>query len=243
MDLPHKIIEQRERVRRAYGLMADETSQQEFLREMRWRMDLDLTGPPPMEMSDHHFPTDLLKLSGDDVLFDCGAFDGDTLLQFLELTKGRFKKIIALEPDPQNYEKLRRCVAALPVEVKERVELHKVAVGARAETLRFNAEGLASSGFDASGCTEVEAIPLDAFVGREHPTYIKMDIEGAEMDALRGGGCLIRESRPTLAICVYHCPDHLWEIPLAIAAFSPAYGLHLRRYAEIPWELVCYGIP
>jgi len=243
MDLPHRIVERRDRVREAYGLMADDESRREFLREMQWRMDLDFSGSPPRPMSGQYFPPDLLKFSGADVFFDCGAFDGDTVTRFLEVTEGSFGKILAFEPDPRNLDALARSVGALSSDVQGRVELHGVAVGARAERVRFDAEGLSSSGVDPCGAIEVQGTTLDAFLGRERPTYIKMDIEGAELDALRGGERLIRESTPALGICVYHRPEDLWEIPLFISALSPAYSLHLRRYAEIPWELVCYGIP
>jgi len=242
MDLPSRILLDRDRVKAAFDLMADDESREEFIRELSWRMDLDLSSSPLMEMADHHFPSDLVQFKGEDVLIDCGAYDGDTVLQFLQLSQNRFRRIVAFEPDPYSFEKLKECVGSLPKETQEKIEIRRLATGARHETLRFNAEGLASSGFDPEGAIEVESVPLDDLLGTVKPTYIKMDIEGAEMDALRGGSRLIREALPVLAICVYHCPDHLWEIPLTIQEFSSGYKLYLRRYAEIPWEVVCYGI-
>jgi hypothetical protein len=75
------------------------------------------------------------------------------------------------------------------------------------------------------------------------PTYIKMDIESAEPEAIAGGAELLRRHQPTLAICTYHRNEHLWDIPNLIHSISPDYHIFLRRYAEECWEGVCYAIP
>jgi hypothetical protein len=75
------------------------------------------------------------------------------------------------------------------------------------------------------------------------PTFIKMDIEGAEVDALIGARRLIENALPVLAICVYHQPDHLWRIPLLIRSFSDQYRFFLRPHNEEGWDLVCYAVP
>jgi hypothetical protein len=75
------------------------------------------------------------------------------------------------------------------------------------------------------------------------PTYIKMDIEGAEPQALIGATDLLRRHHPVLAVCTYHRSEHLWQIPNLIRSIAPEYNLFLRRYAEECWEGVCYAIP
>jgi hypothetical protein len=75
------------------------------------------------------------------------------------------------------------------------------------------------------------------------PTFIKMDIEGAEPRALAGACETIRKHAPFLAICVYHELEHLWQIPLAIKAIREDYQIFLRRHAADHWETVCYGRP
>lgn len=72
---------------------------------------------------------------------------------------------------------------------------------------------------------------------------IKMDIEGAELDALRGATETIRTARPILAVCAYHKCEHLWTLPSTISAVLPEYQISLRRYAEECWEMVYYAIP
>jgi len=75
------------------------------------------------------------------------------------------------------------------------------------------------------------------------PTYLKMDIEGAEVDTLAGASRVIRDHAPVLAICCYHCQDHLWRIPLPIHSLNPDYRFFLRPHDLEMWDLVCYAIP
>jgi hypothetical protein len=86
--------------------------------------------------------------------------------------------------------------------------------------------------------------PLDTVLGGSTPTYIKMDIEGAEIDALVGARQVIASGRPVLAISAYHLQDHLWAIPLLINAIVDRYRYHYRRYTHHPNDdLVLYAIP
>jgi hypothetical protein len=104
------------------------------------------------------------------------------------------------------------------------------------------AAGNKSSAIGA-GEVEVDCVPLDAVLGAPAPTYLKMDIEGAEVDTLVGASRTIREHAPVLAICCYHCQDHLWRIPLLIHSLNPDYRFFLRPHDLEMWDLVCYAIP
>jgi hypothetical protein len=90
---------------------------------------------------------------------------------------------------------------------------------------------------------EVRCAPLDEVLEGVDVTFLKMDIEGAEPDALAGAAKLIARCRPVLAICVYHRQDHLWTIPLWIKRLVPEYRLYLRPHHEECWDLVCYAVP
>jgi hypothetical protein len=70
-----------------------------------------------------------------------------------------------------------------------------------------------------------------------------MDIEGAELDALRGAERLLRRSEAMWAVCVYHKPEHLWQLPLFINEHSQGHRFFLRKYAGEIWETVCYAVP
>jgi hypothetical protein len=107
--------------------------------------------------------------------------------------------------------------------------------------VRFNSTGDTASHIDDKSDTMVPCIKLDTL--KLSPTYIKMDIEGAEPEALWGARETLRRYKPVLAVCAYHADPHLWEIPLLLHLLVPTHDLRLRRYAEGPWELVWYAVP
>jgi hypothetical protein len=89
----------------------------------------------------------------------------------------------------------------------------------------------------------VDLVCLDEALSGVEPTYIKMDIEGAELDALTGARGIIERYTPVLAICSYHLQNHLWKVPLLIRSFSDKYEFLLRPHFLEGWDLVTYAIP
>lgn len=79
------------------------------------------------------------------------------------------------------------------------------------------------------------------FKDKETPTFIKMDIEGAELEALEGAKTTIVKNKPKLAICLYHKPDDLWKIPLYLKDLVPEYKFYIRHHGKVRWETVLYA--
>jgi FkbM family methyltransferase len=242
VDLPHKTIEQSADVLRAFALLADEASRREYLAQLRWRLFFDFDGMAAPETDTIYFPPDLVRLRPDELFVDCGAFDGDTLQQFLAASNGAFEKYIAFEPDPANFSRLGEAVAGLPERVRARIELKRAAISNEDGTVRFSS-GAGPSSHVGEGDLEVEAVALDRYLGPRRPTFIKMDIEGAEPEALAGAARHIRDEAPILAISCYHRHDHLWSIPLLISSMNGQHALYLRPHDLEGWDLVCYAIP
>jgi FkbM family methyltransferase len=242
LDRPGKLAPHREEILRGAGIWADDASRREYLAQIRYRALLDECVPPP-HPGPMYFSDDLLKLTEDEVFVDCGAYDGDTLRSFLHRCSNSFRKIVALEPDAANFQRLRDFVSTLPKDVQERIQLEQAAVGARRDTLRFDAMGTVGSQVNAAGPCEVQCVPLDEVLADCGASLIKMDIEGYELEALQGARKVIREHRPALAICLYHHQEDLWQIPLLISSLSEDYRLFLRRYSDDCWEQMCYAIP
>jgi len=242
LDLPHKMFAHVADIKRGFSVWADETSRAEYLAQVRYRLSLDDNLPPCLAPDDIYFPDDLVSLSADERFVDCGAFDGDSVRFFLK-RRGSFGHIVALEPDPFNCQHLRGFVADLPEATQNKVTVIQSAVGARRQRVRFDVTGTAGSCVQGNGSFEVDCAPLDELLRDTAPTYIKMDIEGAEPDALAGARSIILKHAPVLAVCLYHCQEHLWQIPLQIRALSDRYHLFLRRYSDACWEQVCYAIP
>jgi FkbM family methyltransferase len=243
-ESPRRLLEKAADIRRALPLFADDESRWQFVAHLRFRLHLDYAALPPA-MPDNYFPPGLLPVLPPATIFvDGGAYDGDTIRAFLAHQGGRFKSVIAFEPDPRSYERLRNFVSSLGREDSERIKLFQAALGEKRARLRFDATGNMSSSFNDTGATEVEVWPIDEVIEENGaPVYLKLDVEGAEWEALRGGARFISRARPIIALSAYHRPDDLWQLPLFLAAQNLRYRLYLRTQGEDGTEAICYSLP
>jgi FkbM family methyltransferase len=178
-----------------------------------------------------------------EVLVDCGAYDGDSIRSFLRRGQ-HFKHLYALEPDAKNRAVLQKFLNLQEPSRREKVTVEPYAVSDTDGTLVFTESNDVTSKISLTGEGVVlQCRRLDSMEWPIAPTYIKMDIEGAEPQALAGGSRLLREKTPVLAICLYHRSEHFWQIPNLIHSIAPQYSIFLRRYAEDCWETVCYAVP
>jgi FkbM family methyltransferase len=245
LELPHRILESLSDARRGYELLSDTKSREEFAAQMRWRCTLDYECLPAPDLSiDTYFPPDLIRLTSQEVLVDCGAFDGDSIRMFLERTRNHFQHIYAVEPDSKNRIALKSYLSSLPADQTARISILPFGVSNRNETVSFNVTGTAGSRITAGeGTSSIETYKLDDLLDGPPPSFIKMDIEGAEPRAIQGATETIRKARPILTVCAYHKCEHLWTLPILMNAALPEYQIFLRRYAEECWEMVYYAIP
>jgi hypothetical protein len=90
----------------------------------------------------------------------------------------------------------------------------------------------------------VEVVPIHELIPSEPaPLFIKIDVEGAESEALAGAALMIRDRHPVLAVSVYHRPDDLWQLPFALHSLNPASQLFMRTLGEDGMDIVCFAIP
>ena len=177
---------------------------------------------------------------------DCGAYTGDTLeVAFSEFQKLN-KKIsyTGFEPEPKNYSFLHQTAQRYRQKYKtSKIEIFPYGVWKENKTLNFSDNGASSkvSIKQKPNLKKIEVVCLDNFLSFE-PNFIKMDIEGSEKEALLGAKNIIQKFSPTLAICLYHKPQDLYELPLLINKINPNYNMHLRLYGELGLELVLYCI-
>jgi FkbM family methyltransferase len=215
-------------------LFADAVSRLEYWGQSLWRDIFDPSFLPPYcDPAEIYFPPDLFTLGQEETFIDCGAYDGDTVREFYKRAGG---EVLAVEPDPENY---KRLIANFP-----NIHAFQLAIGLSNERVQFDT-GRGVSGEVGKGADWVECNTLDNLLTALWvvPTYIKMDVEGAEMDALKGAALMIKRHKPILAICLYHKPNDIWQIPAYLHELVPEYRLYLRRYAEDCWEEVLYCVP
>jgi FkbM family methyltransferase len=243
-DTPGHVLESSRDIRRAFDVLAEEESRRQFVAHVEFRLTANYE-ILPAKSHPAYFPPDLIaELPADCTFVDCGAYDGDTIRQFLSHQQGRFGKIIAFEPDRQNYESLSAYVRTLEAEVSSRIHLYHGAVGDHSGEIAFNETGDMSAAVSAEGGGKVALFALDDVLPSNHAkTYVKLDVEGFETQALAGGSRILKAERPILAVSIYHRPEDLWKIPLSLHDLKLGYSLALRTEGDDGMDVVCYAIP
>ena len=236
-------------VRRAFDLLGDDVSREEFLAQLRWRLRGDFSAvaqpTPGCDAANEYWPRDVVTPGPAEVVVDCGAYDGDTLVRFAAAF-GEFAAWVAFEPDPQNFTSLQRRLSRLPAGLVARVGAVAAATGAAAGAASFAAVGSAASSFTNTEDEVAIEVPVVALDEQDLPspvTFVKLDVEGGERATLLGARRLLWQDRPLLAVCCYHRQEDLWELPLLVHELLPGARLALRAHAAEAFDLVLYALP
>ena len=169
-----------------------------------------------------YYDLDILQCDQNDVMVDIGAYTGDSVLDFI-YTYGEYNKIYAYEITPSTYQALQQNVSGYP-----NVTLVNKGVGNHNGKMYVSGIAYgAGNKISEQGETEVEVVTLDEDI-KEPVTVIKMDIEGAEKDALLGAKRHIVEEKPKLLISSYHLPEDIFEIPYLIHSIREDYKFYMR---------------
>jgi FkbM family methyltransferase len=243
-DRPESLLDQEAEIRQCFKVLSDERSRQELCDQIQWRFWMSPEFLPLRErVEELYFPEGLWVPDPEEVMVDCGAFDGDTIRSILARDLS-FRHLYALEPDPGNRAALCAFLKQQSPEFQKRVTVWPYGVSDENGTVGFAAvQDVTSSIVSSDEGISVECRKLDDLDWSPRPTYIKMDIEGAEPQALGGAAGLLRSDAPVLAVCLYHRSEHFWQIVNQIHASQPDYSIFVRRYAEDGWESVCYAVP
>lgn len=176
------------------------------------------------------------------VYVDCGAYDGDTVQEFLINSKYNFQYIYALEPDIGNRKKMEVRFQMLPNHLIGKISIIPKAIWKESCDIGFNSAGDMSSLIDSNSNKKIEAISLDDLLCTiTGPIHIKLDVEGAEIEALMGARELMSRSRPTWAISVYHKPDDLAMAYAHLSQSRHQYKFSLRCHGGDGTDLMLYA--
>lgn len=229
----------------AYNMLKDDLSRRVYSNVLLHRAahDIELI----WEIYDEHqyFANDLVK-QAKGCFVDCGAFQGDTLKSFLGQIGSSSYQYYAFEADRDNYEILKNyCKEHL----LENVYPLNLGVWNQKECLYFKSDDVTG---DVSGkvmedkkdgnSVKIMADSIDHVLSQENIDFIKMDIEGAEINALNGAKRSIIKSKPVLAISAYHQLEHLWEIPILIKEINKDYQIYFRHHMWNMADTVCYAM-
>lgn len=181
----------------------------------------------------------LVLPKGREVFVDCGCYDGTSSIDFWKWCQGN-GKIYAFEPDGKNIEVCRENLKKIG---EPNYCLIEKGTWSKETVLRFKANSESTSQICEDGDAEVAVTSIDNVVLEENRiSFIKMDIEGAELEALKGAVNTIKKNRPRLAISVYHKMEDILEIPMFIHSIVPDYKFYLRSYVPIDTETVLYAV-
>ncbi len=178
----------------------------------------------------------IVPLSDEEVFVDCGGFDGDTVLEFCSRNP-QYRQIYLFEPSPSNFERAR-----VRLQGFENLSLIPMGVSDVRGTLAFDPSAGSASSVSAAGSMTIDVVSIDECISQP-VSFIKMDLEGWELQALKGARQHILEDHPKLAISVYHHASDFWRIPEYVLGLRGDYSVYLRHYSEGWSETVMYFIP
>ena len=230
---------------RLRNILADEQS----VRVLDGIIDFRLSGELPaltdiFSGKDEAFG-EILRLGAHESYLDLGAYRGDTIAEFLNYSGGSYEHITALEPDIRTYKKLREYASGFPD-----TQLFNMGIWSNdCDLILSSSLGRGSSlaaGTDSASRSQSQSLAvtcIDTLYKRRVLTYLKMDVEGAEEQALLGGAGVIARDRPKLNIALYHRTGDFFRLPLLIHSIAPEYKLYLRQHPHIPdWDLNLYAV-
>lgn len=191
---------------------------------------------------EHYFIKEVLNSIGDKQLniIDAGAYEGE-LLRVIKDKNIKINKWYCFEPDNNSFNQLKKNLEQL--EKNNTVICENLGLWKESTTLYFEQNDTRSKIVETPTDCHVNVTSIDSYFQNHSINYIKMDIEGAELDALKGGIETIKRDRPILAISIYHNLEHFYEIPNYLMEHLENYHYYIRHHSIIFSETVLYAIP
>lgn len=231
-----------------YDCFVDEKSKQVYAELVRARIT-DASVSPAIKEENQYFALDIFQAaSADEVFVDCGAYTGDTILEYLRNKNGRFGKIVAFEPDDTSFAQLKNTVQHETADrgfSENKIAIYPYGIADKSNVLKLvQRENVPTSNKlvdadDAVG-TEIKVVSIDEFID-EPIHFLKADIESFEYKLLIGAEQTIKKYRPKLAICIYHNGVDFFQIPRLIKKMVPEYHIAVRHHTHDLSETVLYA--
>ena len=219
-------------------MLEDDLSRETMRAVIRYRSSPKRDMLKTVAVGHQYFVDDIFSPLNDEVFIDGGAYIGQTVSKlFLWMGGGNsWKKVYCWEPDEISRNKLKENCRDY-----KNIEIVPCGLWSKRTKLNFKMEGDSGSKIDKTGSSTVQVDSIDNVCANEKVTYIKMDIEGSELEALRGAREVICRDKPRLGICVYHRPEDILEIPMFIKELVPEYKIYIRHHSPHFNETVVYA--
>lgn len=225
---------EKERLQEALGLLSDEKSREVFREITAYKLDGRIGHLFSCETDDDE-NWSLLNLGDRESYMDIGAYNGDTIKQFLSYVGG-YERIIGVEPEKHSFRKLCENTRNL-----ENTELLNCAIGETSGTGLF--ESGKGRGSSVGTGDEVRVMSVDDISNGEKISFIKIDAEGQEPYAINGAKKTIGTFHPKMLIAAYHRVEDIFDIPLRVNKIYDGYKIYLRHTPCLPaWEVNYYFV-
>ena len=224
-------------IEKAYELLADEFSRKVYENTLRFYYTGDITLLDEITTDKDEIFKNILNLKSGEVYVDLGAYNGDTIDEFLHYSGGDYRKIIAFEPNSKNFQKLKaHC------EQMENIDLWELGAYSENTFLDFNNKAGRNSAIAEVG-TKTRVATVDSILCGMAATYIKADVEGADFETLLGMKNTLKNFKPKLNFSAYHRFEDIFRLPILINQLNPEYKIYLRHHPYIPaWDTNLYCI-
>lgn len=230
------LAEHEKEINFAYTLLADDFSKKIYEGYVNFQFGGRIEILKEIETPETEIFENILKFTDNETFIDIGAYRGDTVEKFVKLTNGKYKNIIAAEPDYKTYQKLvKNC------ENLENFRSYNAAITDSDGEIGFSS--LAGRQSAVGGENMIKSHSLSTLCNGVEPSFIKIDSEGCELEILSGGEDILREIKPKLNVAAYHKSEDIFKLPILINAINPDYKIHLRHHPYVPaWDTLFYCI-
>lgn len=230
------VQQNKDRLEWVYSKLADDTSKKVFANAVMYKLTGKIDYLFDCETPSCEVYDSILSFGSDEIYFDLGAYRGDTVCEFLSVVDD-YKKIIAVEPDKKTYNKL--CFTTKDV---KNIENINACISDIDGEVQFDMQGSRGSNI-GKGSGVINSVTIDTLAKWNVPSYIKMDIEGAEATAIAGGEGTIKNYKPKMQIAAYHRSEDLIRIPESVLRLNDDYKIYLRHFPSLPcWDMSYYFI-
>jgi FkbM family methyltransferase len=233
-------IQRQSEIESGFELFEDELSRDIYRRCMKTHIQRKPVAIPMSDRHEQYTPSGIRLAQGYSRYLYCGVSVGEMTRVFGQI--GKVDELVCFEPDPNQFAQTARYLSECHGRIAHRVTAMPCAVYSRDGVEPFvTSDTSFGSRILPSGNTHAQCVTIDHALPGFRPTFISMDIEGAELEALKGAEGTLKSVCPDLAVCVYHSPSHLWEIPLYLHGLGLGYRFYLRNYTSFVGETVLYA--
>lgn len=231
-------LEHAQELEEVYQMLADEESRRVYANILNFKISGNIRYLMDVTTPKSEIYRKIIRLTPNEIYVDLGAYNGDTIDEVLQHTRGKYIRIYAVEPDKKNFKKLCKYLDGMHY-----VNAYNAVAWCTDTTVPFSTKAGRQSAVSASG-QQMDARSVDSILQGRPASIIKMDVEGCEREALWGASQTIAHFAPKLMVSLYHRNEDIFALPLLIRRLNPDYALYIRHQLYIPaWETNLYAVP